>query len=235
MEKSKVLRINKKLFEQLSKRGKLSEVVKEIIQNYKETDVTLKQDSNFVFSLCFDGKQVPFSVTGVSKLYRVPVDVYNALTFEKLTPEESISSILFRLLEVSRKQEVVKPFFLHLFMYPREEWFDEKGDFAYHVPGVYTGPMLESSMMYDCVCKISELPYVKEYVDIRIISCHDEPELIEKYTKGKKINETTFPFYVFSEVDNNSYPRFHICTYEDIADLVTGKVKEITESNKQEV
>ena len=96
---------------------------------------------------------------------RVSAEVYDKLIVIQEHPDEIFNTTLFRLVTYATKgevkspnlEEVKKPYILHVFAYPREEWFDEKGDFKDFIPDVSPGPM-----MLDSVDKRSKIPLVSK-------------------------------------------------------------------------
>jgi hypothetical protein len=113
-EKSKVVRIKSELLEQLSNLGNISENVTKLIANYCVTDVTIKQDDNYNFFFCVNDKEIPFNVTGVTTFFGISNEVYDKLMRARILPEESISSVIFRLLAASSKEEDKRPFILKI-------------------------------------------------------------------------------------------------------------------------
>lgn len=230
-EKSKVIKVNCNLLDQITKWGNIPEVVKELLENYDVTKVTIKQNESFQFFFCVGDREIPFNVTGVTKPIRVPIEIYNELLKAKIYPEESFSSVLFRLITFNQKEEIKKPYLLHLFVYPKDEWFDEKGDFKYNMPNIYNGPMLESYMMVDSVEEIAKLPKVAEKVDIRIISCYDEIELQQKYLR-KVTRKDRYPLMVFKEVDDEFWLPLGYIPYDDMEEFIINRIETDEEAEK---
>ena len=109
-----MIRINSDLFEQLSRIGDIAEVVTKLITNYSVTDVTIKQDENYSFFFCVNDKEIPFNVTGVTKLFTVSNEVYDKLMRARILSDESISSVIFRLLAASNEAEDKRPYILKI-------------------------------------------------------------------------------------------------------------------------
>lgn len=132
--------------------------------------------------------------------------------------------------KVTQKEEVKKPYVLNLFIYPQEEWLDEKGDFKGH-KGEYPGPMLTCAMMADTVKEISQMQIVKKYVDVRIINYNAEPDLLKKYSisSGSK-----FPLMFFHEADESGLyiPINGSFKHVDIIQFVNDTLEPLAEAEK---
>jgi len=111
-ENTKVLRLSKEMYGRLSEMGNMSEAVKKLTDNYRNSEMIITQDENYSFFLAVesDGKKIPYKVTGVTQAYRVPESVYSQLMQERYLPSESLSEVLFRLFAAYPE----KPFILEV-------------------------------------------------------------------------------------------------------------------------
>jgi len=131
--------------------------------------------------------------------------------------------------KVTRKEEVKKPYVLRMFIYPKDEWLDEKGDFKGHIDDD-PGEMLTCAMMVDSVKEISKMQIVKKYVDVQIINYNTEPDLLKKYSVARY---NKFPLMFFHNADEEA-PRipFGCLPHEDIIQLVKDTLEPLAEAEK---
>lgn len=106
---TKLIKVRMELYYQLVREGKLDNAVLNLIARYDSTRVTLKQNADNQFLFCVNGKEIPYVYDGELKVVRVSMEVYKALLDARLLPEESFSSVLFRLITASKTE---KPYIL---------------------------------------------------------------------------------------------------------------------------
>lgn len=129
-----------------------------------------------------------------------------------------------------KKKAPKKPYVLHLFIYSKEEWFDEKGDFKGHV-GDYPGQMLMCAMMADSVKEIAKMPIVNRYVDVLIINHYDKPDLLKKYTEHT-IWDGEFPVMIFKETDQISTFPITCLSHKELVEWVLNSIEPLAEAEK---
>jgi len=131
--------------------------------------------------------------------------------------------------ERSNQKTQKKPYVLHLFIYPKEEWFDKKGDFKGHF-GDNPGPMLTCAIMADSVKEIAKIPIVIKYIDVRIIN-NNEPDLLTKYTENIRWNGE-LPLMIFKETDKTiTFPVGYL-PHKDIVKWVLDSIEPLAEAEK---
>lgn len=231
-EKSKVIKVNCDLLDQITKWGNIPEIIKKFLANYDVTQVTLKQNNDFHFLFCVGDRDIPFNVTEVTKPVRIPIEIYNELLKARIHPEESFSSVLFRLITFNQKEEIKKPYLLHVFIVPKEEWFDEKGDFKDFICEEFPGNMMENAIVVGDVEDIKKNSLITEKTEIKVMSCYEELELQEKYFKNWR--NKRFPFTVFKRSSETKY----ICMFPgfaekyEVEDIILDTIEEDEEADK---
>jgi hypothetical protein len=204
MRPYKTIRLSNEILKAIHKLKRPDESLTCVINNLIVTYATAKcrickWEGKYFFETDHGIQEMPVRVP-VNNDIRVSAEVYDKLVGIQDHPDETFNTTLFRLVTYATKEEVKKPYILHVFAYPREEWFDENGDFKNCIPDAgYAGPMMSSAMIVDSVDQISKIPTVSKKVDIRIISCH-EVEL-QKKCFHRSFSDDEYPIVTFSASD----------------------------------
>jgi hypothetical protein len=106
---TKLIKIRIEQYYQIVKDGKVDNVIERLVSQYEAAKVLIKQNESNQFIFYANDKEYPFVIDGELKVIRITMPAYKALLNARLLPEESFSSVLFRLLTASRTE---KPYLL---------------------------------------------------------------------------------------------------------------------------
>ena len=106
---TKTIKVRIEQYYQLIKDGKIDTVIERLVSQYDAAKVLIKQDDRNQFMFCANDKETPYIIDGEQKVIRISMLAYKALLNARLLPEESFSSVLFRLITASKTE---KPYLL---------------------------------------------------------------------------------------------------------------------------
>jgi hypothetical protein len=106
---TKTIKVRIEQYYQLIKDGKVDTVIERLVFQYDAAKVLIKQDDRNQFMFCANDKETPYIIDGEQKVIRISMLAYKALLNARLLPEESFSSVLFRLITASKTE---KPYLL---------------------------------------------------------------------------------------------------------------------------
>jgi uncharacterized protein YkvS len=115
---------------------------------------------------------------------------------------------------------------------PKDEWFDEKGDFKDFICKESPGNMIENAIVVGDVEDIKKNSIITEKIEIKVMSCYEELELQEKYFKDWR--NKRFPVTVFKRYDEKrsifvlpGYAEKH-----EVEDIILNTIGEDEEADK---
>jgi len=105
MQNTKNIKIISALYEKILAEGDFEETVEKLLAQYSATMVAIQQNEIGDFFLNVAGRNIPYKITGTKKTVRISIVLYDSLRRSRILPEESFSSVLFRLFAVQQREQ----------------------------------------------------------------------------------------------------------------------------------